>query len=96
MNEKPELRLTNNIEPTNYDITLEPDLTNASFTGNASINLKVNKQTNKINFHANDLDVKNIPNNALYLLDNMIQNIHTYRYTIDQVLKSSFLKQVDK
>tara|TARA_Y100000590_G_scaffold392010_1_gene469119 strand:- start:1271 stop:2323 length:1053 start_codon:yes stop_codon:yes gene_type:complete len=43
-----------------------------------------------------DLDVKNIPNNALYLLDNMIQNIHTYRYTIDQVLKSSFLKQVDK
>ena len=60
MNEKPELRLSNNIEPTNYDITLEPDLTNASFTGNASINLKVNKQTNKINFHANDLDVKNI------------------------------------
>ena len=53
MNEKPELRLSNNIEPTNYDITLEPDLTNASFTGNASINLKVNKQTNKINFRHN-------------------------------------------
>ena len=60
MNEKSELRLSKNIEPTNYDITLEPDLTNASFSGKASINLKVNKKTNKINFHANDLDIKNI------------------------------------
>ena len=60
MNEKSELRLSKNIEPKNYAITLEPDLTNASFSGKASINLKVNKKTNKINFHANDLDIKNI------------------------------------
>jgi aminopeptidase 2 len=50
-------RLPTNVKPTHYDIRLEPDLENASFTGLVTIHLNILKHTTSILLNAVDLDI---------------------------------------
>jgi len=50
-------RLPRHVVPTRYDLQLEPDLTAARFTGQATISLTVHQPTSDILFNAIDLDI---------------------------------------
>ena len=51
------IRLSNNIRPTHYAITMTPNLEDFTFTGKSSINLTIDKATSRISFNAVDLSV---------------------------------------
>ena len=50
------IRLPSSIIPSDYDISLHPNLTNFGFIGNVTIQIKVLRDTNFIVFHARDLN----------------------------------------
>lgn len=50
-------RLPTNVYPVHYDLTLEPNFSNFSFAGEASIELQVTDETNNITLHAYNLTV---------------------------------------
>ena len=50
-------RLSDNVVPSHYEIALEPDLTNFTFTGSVSIDVKVLKSTHVISLNAKELSI---------------------------------------
>lgn len=50
-------RLPTHVYPVHYDLTLEPNFSNFSFAGEASIELQVTEETNNITLHAYNLTV---------------------------------------
>ena len=51
-----DIRLPSTIIPSNYDISLHPNLSTFHFTGNVTIQIKALSDTNFIVFHARDLN----------------------------------------
>ena len=51
-----DIRLPSSVIPSDYDISLHPNLTTFGFTGNVTIQVKVLRYTNFIVFHARDLN----------------------------------------
>ena len=43
------------ISPKKYDITIEPDLNQFDFSGNVSIDIKINKKTDTLRLNASEL-----------------------------------------
>lgn len=65
LDDLPNFRLPKDIRPVAYDITLAPvfntsDNNNFTFTGRSVITLKIVNATNKITFHAKDLDINDL------------------------------------
>ncbi|XP_050419244.2 puromycin-sensitive aminopeptidase [Patella vulgata] len=59
--ERPEFeRLSTNVVPVNYNITLTPDLTNFVFDGEEKISVQITKTTSTITCHALDIKVKTV------------------------------------
>lgn len=50
-------RLPTDIVPKNYQITVEPDLVNFTFTGSVAINVNVSKETSKLVMNALDMKI---------------------------------------
>ena len=48
------------VEPTHYDIELEPDLEKFSFTGSESISILIRKPTSRVVLHAMDLKISKV------------------------------------
>lgn len=55
--QKKNVRLPKNISPISYNIELEPDLYNLTFTGKENIRIKISKQTNTLVLHAKELEI---------------------------------------
>lgn len=55
---KKSVRLPNHISPTNYKLTIKPDLESFTFSGNEIIKIKITQETNKITLHSKDIDVE--------------------------------------
>ncbi|XP_070689317.1 leucyl-cystinyl aminopeptidase isoform X2 [Pempheris klunzingeri] len=52
-----QLRLPQSIRPVGYDLTLNPDLENMTFTGRAVINMSVRHDTNRIVLHSANFNI---------------------------------------
>jgi len=48
-----EFRLSKDVTPSHYDLTLKTDLKALTFEGKVEIDLKINKNTSAITFHVN-------------------------------------------
>ena len=55
-----DFRLPSTIVPRSYDLTLEPDLANASFVGRVSIEIEVTESVDEIVLHAAELEISNV------------------------------------
>ena len=51
------MRLPQSIHPLSYELTLNPDLTNMTFTGNTVISMLVYHNTNRIVLHSANLNI---------------------------------------
>ncbi len=52
------IRLSKNIIPLKYKITLKPDLDNFTFSGFENITIKIEKETKSIEIHSKELDIE--------------------------------------
>ncbi|CAK6970538.1 leucyl-cystinyl aminopeptidase isoform X2 [Scomber scombrus] len=52
-----QMRLPQSIHPLSYELTLNPDLNNMTFTGNTVINMLVHHNTNRIVLHSANLNI---------------------------------------
>ncbi len=57
---KKSVRLPNHISPTNYKLTIKPDLESFTFSGNEIIKIKIEKETNKITLHSKNIDIETV------------------------------------
>lgn len=55
---KKSVRLSSDIVPIKYDLTIKPDLEAFNFWGKETISIKIKKATNKITLHSRDIDVE--------------------------------------
>jgi puromycin-sensitive aminopeptidase len=55
-----EYRLPNNVVPNRYDVTLRPDLDNATFAGDVTIRLDVQQASDTIVLNAIELDIEHV------------------------------------
>jgi glutamyl aminopeptidase len=55
-----ELRLSEHVRPTIYDLFLHPDLESGLFTGNVKINLQIAQEINEIAIHTHLLNVSRV------------------------------------
>lgn len=73
-------RLYPQLEPTQYDITLDPDITSATFAGEVVITARLAAATDTITLHAADIDIKHATINqrsASYTYDEH-QHVHLH------------------
>ena len=49
--------LPNHISPKKYDITIEPDLNQFDFSGNISIDIKIDRKTDTIRLNSSELQI---------------------------------------
>lgn len=52
-----QFRLPQSVRPLSYDLTLNPDLTQTTFTGRVVISMFVRHDTNRIVLHAADMNI---------------------------------------
>jgi len=55
---KKSIRLPNFISPISYNLTINPDLESFTFSGNETIQIKIDKEVNKITLHSKDIDIE--------------------------------------
>lgn len=59
-NNKNKVRLSKDIIPLNYELTLQPDLENFSFEGFETITISISKPTKVITLHSKDLEIDTV------------------------------------
>jgi len=57
---KTSVRLSENISPINYNLTLQPDILSCIFSGKEIIKIKIKKETNKITLHSKDINIETV------------------------------------
>ena len=57
---KKSIRLPNFISPISYNLTINPDLESFTFSGNETIQIKIDKEVNKITLHSKDIDIETV------------------------------------
>ena len=57
MSDEAEFRLPRSVVPRRYDLTLEPDLDAATFTGSEDVEIEVREPVSEIVLNADDLEL---------------------------------------
>jgi puromycin-sensitive aminopeptidase len=59
-NKQKSVRLTSQISPSNYKLTLHPDILSSTFSGQEIIKIKIEKEVRQITLHSKDLDIETV------------------------------------